>query len=519
MKKKRILLSGVAVTALVATATGCGATQFGAQAESLVVAMSAEPVSLDPSASANGNGSRWWVDLAYQSLITLDQDGQLSPALAESWEFEDDENKVLRVKLREGLEFANGESIDAAAVAASFAYFKEGSGPTVSSFNLIDATAEGDLEVLFESEESNPLLPTLLTPRYMGGAIIAPEGLEDPSQLSNRTFGAGPYQMDSGQTVEGDRYVFIPNENYFDEEQQGFEEIEIQIISNLTSQVQALKTRQIDAMLADSNIVAEAEGEDHISEVSGPGYWNGFYILDREGTETPELADVRVRQALNYALDRDAIARAAYGDYGSAESQPVSPGDASHGYDESLADYYEYDPDKAADLLEEAGYSDGFSMEVPYKSHIAGTTTMVEAAVSQWAEIGVDVSLVPASNTSDWSQMYRSGEYAITQQNSGGRPMLSNLESAFLEHSTLNPFDVDVPEITDAFHELQLIDFEESGPEAAKISRLLVEEAVTIPIVAAEEIVLYNGDKLEGLEFLGEGSDFSFVYDWKPIAD
>src|SRR5699024_5737281 len=252
----------------------------------------------------------------------------------------------------------------------------------------------------------------------------------------------------------------------------------------------------------DPDAVTEAQGEEHISEVSGPGFWNGFYLLDREGVTTPELADKRVRQALNYALDREAIATAAYGDYGTAESQPVSPGNASHGYDESLKHYYEYDPDKAMKLLEEAGVENGFSMEVPYKSHIVGTTTMVEAAISQWEEIGVDVSLVPTNSTGDWSQLYRSGDYPLTQQNSGGRPMLSNLESHLLAHSTMNPFEVEVPEITDAFHELSMIDYADSGPKSAEVSKLLVEEAVAVPIVLAEEIVLYNNEKLENIQFL-----------------
>jgi len=520
MKRIRTVFGGVVATVLAVATSGCGATQFGAQADNLVLAMAAEPITLDPSGSANGNGSRWFVDLAYQSLITIDAEGELSPALAESWEFEDDENTTLRVKLREGLEFSNGEPLDADAVVASFEYFKEeGSGPTVGSFAAIEVTSDGSHEVIFTSANPNPLLPVLLTPRYMGGAIIAPEGLEDPSQLSTQTFGAGPYQLDIEPTIKGDQYVFVPNENYHDEDQQAFDQIEIQIISNITSQVQALKTEQIDAMLADPNAVTEAQGEEHISEVSGPGFWNGFYLLDREGVTTPELADKRVRQALNYALDREAIATAAYGDYGTAESQPVSPGDASHGYDESLKHYYEYDPDKAMKLLEEAGVENGFSMEVPYKSHIVGTTTMVEAAISQWEEIGVDVSLVPTNSTGDWSQLYRSGDYPLTQQNSGGRPMLSNLESHFLAHSTMNPFEVEVPEITDAFHELSMIDYADSGPKSAEVSKLLVEEAVAVPIVLAEEIVLYNNEKLENIQFLGKGSDISFVYDWNPVAE
>lgn len=112
MKRIRTVFGGVVATVLAVATSGCGATQFGAQADNLVLAMAAEPITLDPSGSANGNGSRWFVDLAYQSLITIDAEGELSPALAESWEFEDDENTTLRVKLREGLEFSNGEPLD-----------------------------------------------------------------------------------------------------------------------------------------------------------------------------------------------------------------------------------------------------------------------------------------------------------------------------------------------------------------------------------------------------------------------
>ena len=104
---------------------------------------------------------------------------------------------------------------------------------------------------------------------------------------------------------------------------------------------------------------------DNLAEVEGAGWtvnaneldFQGILLLDRAGTQNPALADVRVRQAFNYAFDREALKKALQNDLGSVTTQ-VFP-ESSDAYDPELDDYYTYDPDKAKELLDEAGYGEG----------------------------------------------------------------------------------------------------------------------------------------------------------------
>ncbi|MDW8809985.1 ABC transporter substrate-binding protein, partial [Streptomyces scabiei] len=105
--------------------------------------------------------------------------------------------------------------------------------------------------------------------------------------------------------------------------------------------------------------------------------WAGLLLLDREGTVVKGLGDVRVRQALNFAVDRAAITKAVYGDYGAPVSQPQMPG--YDGYSPEAAKTYPHDPDKAKKLLKAAGYGSGLTIPVNYGAFDPSTAKMVQA--------------------------------------------------------------------------------------------------------------------------------------------
>lgn len=515
MKTRNTVIASIAVASALAL-SACGGAASSSTDAKLTLAVSAEPLSLDPSASANGNASAWFVDLTYQSILNLDEEGAVAPGLAESWEFVDDDFTQLRVTLRDGVKFADGTEITPEAVVQSLEHFKEGSGPTVQNFSGVTAEAEDDRSIIYTSEESNPLLPMLLTPKYMGGATINPVGLETPEQLAAVPQGAGPYVLDSSRSVDGDRYIFTPNENYYDQDSVKFDEITIRVIPNITSQVQALKSGQIDVMVGDTSIMSQVEGVEDVTYIDNPVMWNGLMLLDRDGTLDPALADVRVRQALNYAIDREAITEAAYGEFGSPESQPTTPGEPSLGYDESLTDYYTYDLDKAKELMAEAGYEDGFDLAIAYKGYQSGSERMVQALAAQLSEINVNVTLDPGSNTGDWVSKFVTLEYGAIQQDSSGKPLLIQVPGSWLPGGTLNPFSVDDSKVSEAFAQLQQAGDDENGDAAKALTRALVEEALNVPVSLANEIIIYDESAVDNVRYLGETSKLAFIYDWDP---
>ncbi|WP_417215726.1 ABC transporter substrate-binding protein [Arthrobacter sp.] len=519
MAPRHLSLTAVALAAALSLA-GCASAGSAASGhDDLTLAISSEPIGLDPAIAANGNTSSWFVDLAYQSLISRDADGKLVPGLAEKWEFLGKNFKRLKVTLRPDVKFADGTPLTSKDVAASINYFKKGSGPSNVYFKDLDVQPTSDSEMVISSPTDNPLMPTLLTPKFMGGGIISPKGLENPKALNAATFGAGPYQLDPAQTVSGDKYVYVPNENYYDPQQTKYDKVTIRVIPNVTSQVQALKTGQVDVMQGDVSIMSEVKGNDEIGVVSSPTFWNGLYFADREGKVSPALANEKVRQALNYAIDREAIAKAVYGEYGTAESQPMVPGDSNTGYDPKLSNYYEYNPEKAKKLLAEAGYADGFTLGVPYKGQQAPSTKMVQSIAAQLKKVGVKVQLEPGANTGEWVSKLVSLKYGAFQQDSSGRPLLLASQMGWLPGGVLNPFNVDDPDIDKAYKKLQAAGDDPEGAAAKAMMRVLVEKAVTLPVVKANEIFIYDKTKIQDLKFLGETPKLSYIYDWQPVGN
>ncbi|MFJ2619202.1 ABC transporter substrate-binding protein [Glutamicibacter sp. NPDC087344] len=499
--------------------TSCGGSPQASSNAELTLAVSSEPVGLDPAVAANGNASAWFVDLAYASLLTLDDAGELAPGLATSWDFTDESNKQIKVTLQEGLKFADGTPMTAQNVVDSIEYFKTGSGPSSVYFKDLTLAVEDDLNFTITSPEPNPLLPTLLTPKYMGGGVISPAGLENTDALNASTFGAGPYALDTAATISGDRYVFVANPNYYKHDDVDFEKVTIRVIPNLTSQVQALKSGQIDVMQGDNSIMGEVKDVENIGVTSQPTFWNGLYFADRDGTLAPELADPRVRQALNYAVDRAAIATAAYGEYGRAESQPAVPGDSSQGYDDELSDYYTYDVEKAKELLADAGYADGFTLSVPYKGQQAPSTTMVQALSEQLKKVGVTLDLQPSTNTGEWVSKLVSKEHGAFQQDSSGRPLVLATQMNWLPGGVLNPFNVDDPDIDEAYNKLIEAPAEDQAATSKEFMKLLVENAYTLPVVSADEIFLYDTDVVSAVEFLGNTPKLSPVDTWELVSE
>ena len=513
-KVHRVLVPTLAGALLL---TSCGGNPQAGQDDELTLAVSSEPISLDPAVAANGNSSAWFVDLAYASLLTLDESGALAPGLASAWEFTDDQNTTLKVILNEGLQFADGTALTAQEVVASIEYFKTGSGPSSAYFKDLELEAASDLEVIITSPTPNPLLPTLLTPKYMGGGIISPAGLENPDVLNAVSHGAGPYQLDTAATVAGDKYVYVANENYYEAAELEFDTVTVRVIPNLTSQVQALKTGQIDVMQGDNSIMSEVEGAENLEVTTQPTLWNGLYFADRDGQLSPELSNPKVRQALNYAIDRDAIAKAAYGEYGRAESQPSVPGDESQGYVEELRNYYEYDPKKAKELLAEAGYAGGFTLSVPYKGAQAPSTTMVQALAAQLKEIGVTLDLQPSANTGEWVSKLVSKQHGAFQQDSSGRPLILSTQMNWLPGGVLNPFNVDDPLIDGEYEKLLAASSDQQGQVAQDFMQLLVEQAYTLPVASADEIYIYDGSVVDSVDFLGDTPKLSPIDTWTKV--
>jgi peptide/nickel transport system substrate-binding protein len=371
----------------VAGASGTHATQR--VGEQLTIGRFGAPTSLDP--AVNNAGLNVYTTLAYDPLIMQDANGKLRPGLAVSWRYVGSGNRVFELTLRKGVRFSDGTRMTARNVKASLLRFRDAKGPSanLATYTSIDVT--GPLTLRLRLSKPNPIIPELLHQwNMMGENVISPAALRDPSKLKTATFGAGPYMLNSSQTVPGDHYTFTPNPYYWNKGAVHYRRVVIKVISDPNSTLQALITGQIDVTEGDPGTVGAARDAE-LRVMGVPFTFVGIALADRGGSVSKPLGDVRVRQALNYAIDRKVITRALYQPgVATPAVQPSRPG--LDNWVKSYANRYPYDPAKAKQLLAAAGYGEGFSLTV-LSTPIVGLDNLVQAVSSFWDKIGVKVQL------------------------------------------------------------------------------------------------------------------------------
>lgn len=515
MKRRTAFAAGV--TALALALVGCSASgnDAGAPADStLSVGFNTPPASLDPLRSANGQG-RWYIDPAYMSVLQIDNDGEVVAGLAEEWGYVGDDNKTFRFTLREGLTFSDGEEVTAQSVVDSFDYFlANGSGPTRAYFLGMTATAVGDLEVELTTETPNPIIDVMLTQDYLAFSPISSAGLADDNARAGATFGVGPYVLDLDATVPDSVYTYVKNENYFDEDAAAYDEIEVRVIPDAAQLVQALNTGQIEIAQIDANVASTVS--DSLTMESKVAAWSALHITDREGVNAPALADPRVRQAMAYALDREALASVALGEYGEASSQVALEGDPLWGYDADLDDYYTQDVDKAKALMKEAGYADGFTFTHLYQASTPTDTKVSQAIAAQLAEIGITMELRSAADFGAWVNDFVSGQYSSTIFGGVGLPMFLNAQFFWTPAAIMNPYGIVDPDIEAAFADMGAAATPEDSVTAAQeLNRVVVEKALTIPIYN-QQVIYAWADTVEGFEWIGGGGLPNSIIEWSP---
>ncbi|MFL6128825.1 MAG: ABC transporter substrate-binding protein, partial [Mycobacteriales bacterium] len=353
----------------------------GKVGDTLTVAYASVPQTLDPAKTVQNNSL--YQALAYAPLIVRRSDGSLQPGLATSWKYTDAQNTRFELQLRPGVTFSDGSTLTARNVVDHFRYVLAAGGQFAPLFAGDTFTATGPMTVLIRTPKPNPDLPTLLTQDNVVGGVISPTGLTDKAKLGTRTAGAGPYQLDAAQTVAGDHYTFVPNPNYYDKPSVHWRKVVVRSITNPQATLNAMKGGQVDFAVGDSTTVAAAK-QAGLTVTSTPLLWTGATLADRDGKQAKPLSDVRVRQALNYATDRRAIATALFRDGGQPTSQLTVPG--GYGYDQALDDAYPYDVAKAKQLLAEAGLPDGFSLPI-VTAEYQSMSLVAQALGQQWKKV------------------------------------------------------------------------------------------------------------------------------------
>lgn len=503
-RRRSRLLALVASAAVgVLTLAGCsgGGTDASETDDELSVVVEVAPVSLDPALQNVDPRNKWFIELAYEPLIRLTTEDEYAPALAESWEYLDEESTQFELTLREDAQFNDGTDVTAEDVVASLEYMIS-SGVNGSAWLGADTTVEAtsDTTVLITTAEPNSQMPYLLSQRTYLGSVISADGLSDPEALKSASYGAGPYMLDTDATIPDDTYVYVQNPNYYDPDAQHWDTIEIKVSGSFAASLQAVQNGDADMMRADVTTASSAEDAGLTVSAVSLGLW-GVGYLDREGEITPEFADVRVRQALSYAIDRESIAEVMWGDYGASGNGITLPGFV--GFTEEAQDSYSYDPEKAKELLAEAGYADGFSFDMA-TPNTSNAETFAQAIVENWAAIGVTANLTVYSDTTQLISDTLDKQYAVGVYSYGVQPQILQAKSFFTGGTTqYNPFDSYDEEI---FEQLAIGDAS-SDPDvqqeayAAALDRAVIDLAWFSNVGYSPSPVVYDADAVTGMEY------------------
>lgn len=487
MSRRRFNGGVLAAAALALTLVGCSSNTpegSGDDDAVLVIGNTSDVASFDPAQVYYSNSHQYLLP-AYDTLIRLDENNEFAPMLATEWSYVDEAKTQFELSLRDDVRFSDGTELSAQAVVASLRRFKDANGPGASGLATVSAIkAIDDLTVQLTLSTPTPSLEYVLT--QVAGMITNPT--VSANELASVPAGTGPYVLDEEASRRGDVYVFTRNEEYYDQDAFPYAEIDLRVITDSTARLTAAKTGQVDVIygLASQQAEAEASG---LSVVSAPGDWYGLFLSDRRGMTTAALADVRVRQALNYAIDGDALLKSVGFGQGSPTTQVFAPG--SLAYVEALDNAYPFDPSKAKELLADAGYADGFTLQMPSLDSLLPTAYPI--VQQQLADVGITVDYVPVTASAGVTP-FVSGEYSAYVFQWGSTHEWIDATQLLSTAGPLNPFHVDDAHIAKLMGQIAVAQGDEQDTLYKELSEYVVGQAWFAPWYVGETLTFASSD-------------------------
>lgn len=479
------------------SSSGSAGTPAAQPDRSVVMTVTAEIITLDPQVNAGGTSANTVRQNIFEALVRIDGNGEIQPSLATDWGI-DESNTVWTFHLREGVKFHDGETLTANDVKATFDRFKTNEGSTrayyynnILEVNVID---EHTVEFVTGAPQSNFL--HILA--YDGSFIMSAKSLERSNEeIAAKPVGTGPYQFSSSQGTES---VSLERFEEYWGEKPDIKQLKFIAVTEVATRVNMLRAGEADLItgITDEDL-AYFLTDDQFAVMYGNSNRVGHLAIN---SSRPGLDDLRVRQAIEYAIDKDAIVQGILGDRGEVAQSVIAP--LTYGYYDS--GLYEYNPEKAKELLAQAGYGEGelsFVIQSPdgryYKDkeccmaianmlQNVGINATVE--VNDWASFVAKVKVAREENTVDmWWMGWESGTGEASQilnvvfirdnfPPAGWNAMFfDNEEYETLKNEVLSEMDGD--------RQLEMY---------AQMQRLIMEDAVWVPVTVYHELAVYRAD-------------------------
>jgi len=390
-----------------ATETVATPTPAPAPRSSAVYAVSYETDTVDPHKCA-GTACQRITEHLYEGLTQFDRVGNIDPCLAESWENPDDKTWIFH--LRQGVKFHNGEELDAEDVKFSLERLvdPETAAPYASWFNAIETVDVVDKHTV-KLNLNIPYTPILGALAADAAGIVNKtwaQGLLDEGTLEFTldAVGTGPYRLQ--EFIPADHFTFVKHEDYWKEGLPHIDEVTWKVMVDLDARVAGLRSGTIDFAELDDVAYSLLENDDGVAVHSLQGFSNRCAFIN---CEREPFTDVRVRQAISKALDRQEMIDKLAGGYGQLT------GTLSTGWAEYYIPVdelpYDVDIEGAKALLAEAGFPNGFDCTIltltplPYSQ----IPTVMQA---QLAKAGINAEIL-VLETGTWLDKIHEFDYDI----------------------------------------------------------------------------------------------------------
>lgn len=453
---------------------------------SIKVGISQDLDSLDPH-KAVAAGTKEVLFNIFEGLVKPDSDGNLVKAVAENYEISDDAT-VYTFTLRDGVKFHNGMDVTAEDVKYSIERCADTSNgePLVSAYSIVKSVNILDdktIEIVLGEPNTEFLA-------YMTTAIVP----KDYDDLEQAPVGTGPFKYVSRNPQEN--IILEKNEDYWGEKAH-LDEVEFRIVADADMLVTNLKGGSIDmAMRLTSLQASELTEGFHIEE----GTMNLVQALYLNNAVKP-LDNEKVRQALSYAIDPDEIMMMMADGKGVRVGTSMYPGLKKY-FDDSFSSYYKQDYEKTKELLKEAGYADGFDLEITVCSADQPHVDTAQVIVEQLKNIGVNATIKPVEWEAWLENVYAGRQFQTTvvgvdASNLSARAMLER----FTSDNSGNFINFNDEEYDKVFaRAIAATDEEEQLACYKELEGILAERAANVYIQDLANLVAVS-DKFDGYTF------------------
>ncbi len=394
-----VMIASLAVAGCASNATPADSTPDTA----LTVGLLATPSNLDYTTTAGAAIPQALLYNVYEGLVKLDNDGTIIPSLASDWTVSDD-GLVYDFTLQSGVTFSDGSPFTADTVKFSLERVKDNwtaNGPAyLDPISTIEAVSDSEARITL-SKPSNSWLFNMSGPV---GTMFTETGL---ANLATAPVGTGPYTVTSFKT--GDSLVLAANPDYWGEAPY-MTDVTLRYFTDATAQTNALLSGDVNLIsgISQFQLVDQFKSNADFQVLEGAS--TGEVTLSMNNASAA-FSDVRVRQAVMYAIDRQAVMDTVNSGYGLLIGSMVPPTDPW--YDASLANLYPYDPDKALELLAEAGVSDltvAFNIpNLPYA--VAGAQVVKD----QLSKVGITANVTSLEFPAVWlDEVFKGHNYDMS---------------------------------------------------------------------------------------------------------